>query len=311
VASKLNEDSDPVAVNNACLRLNAALEALEPVDDDSVTTVISGPLSVNPGAAFEVGIGINNVVQSVYAEDISLSYDADVFEYISADGVNDNIKILKEDKSTAGKVRLIAANIGGLSESDNEVLNITFKVKSGVENTIGSIAVTSAKLGVAPEGTVIEAGLSSRNIAVGSSIPTVDKSALIAAINSAQTLYNSAEAGTQPGQYPQEAIDALYTAINEAKDVRDDSGATQSQVNNAVTALNNAIDIFKNSVIKEVSADINNDGIIDVADLAIVAYHYGKTPESPDWDEAKIADMNGDNIINISDLAFVAAQIGD
>ena len=84
-----------------------------------------------------------------------MSYDADVFEYISADGVNDNIKILKEDKSTAGKVRLIAANIGGLSESDNEVLNITFKVKSGVENTIGSIAVTSAKLGVSPEGTVI------------------------------------------------------------------------------------------------------------------------------------------------------------
>ena len=42
---------------------------------------------------------------------ILLSYDADVFEYISADGVNDNIKILKEDKSTAGKVRLIAANI--------------------------------------------------------------------------------------------------------------------------------------------------------------------------------------------------------
>lgn len=309
MASKLNEESDPVAINNACLRLNAALEALEQIDDDSVTAVISSPLSVNPGAAFEVGIGINNVVQSVYAEDISLSYDADVFEYISADGVNDNIKILKEDKSTAGKVRLIAANIGGLSESDNEVLNITFKVKSGVENTIGSIAVTSAKLGVAPEGTVIEAGLSSRNIAVGSSIPTVDKSALIAAINSAQTLYNSAEAGTQPGQYPQEAIDALYTAINEAKDVRDDSGATQSQVDSAVITLNNAVEIFKASVIK--SADINNDGVINVGDLAIVAYHYGKKPESPDWDKAKIADMNGDNIIDISDLAFIANKIED
>ena len=50
MASKLNEESDPVAINNACLRLNAALEALEQIDDDSVTAVISSPLSVNPGA---------------------------------------------------------------------------------------------------------------------------------------------------------------------------------------------------------------------------------------------------------------------
>lgn len=310
-AYKLNEGSDPVAINNACLRLLAALENMDFIDNTSVKAVISGPISVNPGAAFEVGIGINNVGQSVYAEDITLYYDADVFEYLSAAGVGDNIKILKEDTSTAGIVRLIAANIGGLSETDNAVFDITFQVKSGVENTSGSIAVTGAKLGVAPEGTVTEAGLSSKRIAIGSSTPTVDKSALIEAISIAQELYDNAVAGTLPGQYPQIAKDALDTAINEAKTVRDDSSATQSQVNNAVTALNSAVDTFKAAVIVEASADINNDGIVDVGDLAIVAYYYGKNSESTVWDEAKIADMNNDNIIDISDLAYVALRIPD
>ena len=66
-----------------------------------------------------------------------------------------------------------------------------------------------------------------------------------------------------------------YTAINEAKDVRDDSGATQSQVDSAVITLNNAVEIFKASVIK--SADINNDGVINVT--LRCSHHYGK-PES-------------------------------
>ena len=275
--------------------------------EGSEKAVITSPSSVRPAATFEVGVGINNLNQEVYAQDIILTYDADVFEYVSAAGANDNIKILKEDTSTAGKVRLIAANIGGLSETSNKVFDVIFKVKNGVNNTTGSIAITSAKLGVAPEGTVIEAALDSKSILIRDSHPGTDKSALIAAINNAQSLYDASESGTEPGQYPQEAKDALYTAINEAKAVRDDSSATQSQIDNAVIALNNAVDIFKASVIK--SADLNNDGIIDVGDLAIVAYHYGKDSESTDWDEAKIADMNNDNLIDIADLAYIALRI--
>ncbi|HHU91271.1 MAG TPA: hypothetical protein GXZ22_09495, partial [Clostridiaceae bacterium] len=227
--------------------------------------------------------------------------------YVGVTGANDNIKILREDTS-AGSVRLIAANTGGVSGASTPVLNVSFKVKAGVENTTGSIAVTSAKLGV-PDGSVIEAGLSSTSITVGSSIPSVDKSALIAAINNAQTLYENAEAGTEPGQYPQAAKDALNAAINAAKAVRDDSSATQAEIDSAVAALNNAVDIFKAAVI--ISADINNDGTIDVADLAIVAYYYGKNSESSVWNEARIADVVKDNVINILDLAFVASKMGE
>jgi hypothetical protein len=190
-------------------------------------------------------------------------------------------------------------------------MNITFKVKGGVENTAGIIAITSAKLGVGPQGTVIQATLDSKSVAIGSSEPTIDKTALIMAIDNAQSLYDAAVVGTQPGQYPQEAKDALNTAINEAKAVRDDSSATQAEIDSAVAALNNAVDIFKAAVVEEATPDINNDGNINVGDIALVAYYYDKDWTDTEWQIAKAADMNGDGKIDIEDLAYVALKIED
>ncbi|UUZ80257.1 hypothetical protein LJK88_35815 [Paenibacillus sp. P26] len=61
-------------------------------------------------------MNLDNLMQSVYAEDLTLTYDANVFDFVSAAGANSNIQIVTEDKATAGKVRLIAASIGGVSE---------------------------------------------------------------------------------------------------------------------------------------------------------------------------------------------------
>ena len=174
-------------------------------------------------------------------------------------------------------------------------------------HTTGTIAITQAKLGAAPSGDIIEAALDTKSISIGGSTPSVDKSALISAINNAQNLYDAAVVGPEPGQYLQEAKDALLAAINEAKAVKDDSGATQSRVDNAVTALNTAVEVFKAAVNK--SPDINDDGKADVGDLAIVAYYYGKNSSSEDWPVAKIADMNGDNVIDITDLAYIAMNL--
>jgi len=348
--------------------------------------------NVEEGAEFTVDITLN-YVSDIFAEDIILSYDSNIFEYVSAAPANDGIRIVKEDTSVDGRVRLIAANTGGgISGESTEILKLTFKVKDGIKDTSGNIAITRASLGTAPEGTVVEAQLSSKTIIVGtvvipdkteliaainnaeniyanavtgtqpgqyppaakeafriaidaaiavrddnnatqeqinnalaalndaiqtflaSKIPdqqVVDKSALAAAISYAETLFNEAVVGPDVGQYPQEAKDAFGVAINEAKAVYNNPNATQSQVDNAVTALNIAVDTFKASVNKEVTADINNDGVIDIGDLAIVAYFYGKSSDGADWNEAKIADMNRDGKIDIADLAFVALNIED
>ena len=161
------------------------------------------------------------------------------------------------------------------------------------------------------EGTVITAGVSSKTIRVGGEEP-IDKSVLSAAITSAEAIYVGAVVGGQPGQYPQVAKDALRTAIDEAELVLNDSIATQGEVNSAVTALNAAVDTFMAAVVvEETSADLNEDENIDVLDLAIVAYYYGKDSTSEGWEQAKVADVNRDGKIDVSDLAYVALRIVD
>ncbi|MBB3108050.1 beta-xylosidase [Paenibacillus phyllosphaerae] len=280
-----------------------------PVQEQGPTASLSAAASVKPGASFAVSVKLDHMIQNVYAEDITLSYDADKFEYVSAAGANDNIQVVGEDTKTAGQVRLIAANIGSVSGASTPVLNVTFKVKDGVHDTTGTIAATQALLGVTAAGTEIEAALGSASIAVSSVEVVVDKTALNDAITNAQILYDAAVVGMQPGQYPQAARDALEAAIAAAKAVKDKANATQSEVDNAVTVLIQAADTFKAAVVKPASADLNQDGRYSVGDLAMVASHYGKDSGSADWATAKAADMNNDGKIDIVDLAYVATKI--
>ena len=52
-------------------------------------------------------------------------------------------------------------------------------------------------------------------------------------------------------------------------------------------------------------ADVNGDGVVDLADLAIVAQAMGKPVENPR------ADVNGDGVVDGEDFAQVAADLGE
>lgn len=364
-------------------------ECIVTVTPAELKAVLDGDSTAQPGAAFTVSISISGAEQQIHAEDITLIYDSDIFEYISAEAADENIRIVKEDKAADGKVRLIAANIGGVSGNDSHILELSFRVRDGVTDASGNITVESTKLGIAPEGTVIRAGVTSMTVSVTTETAT-DKTQLIAAIENAETIYANAVVGTLPGQYPQTAKDIFRAAIDKAITVRDNDSATQeevdnetvslndaiiifkasrisepgvdkgalraaievadalfrdaavgtepgqypqkakddlgaaieaarsvlnnpsanqSQIDNAVTALNMAIDVFRESVNRDMSADISGDGVINVGDLAIAAFHYGKDATSEDWDEAERSDVNKDGVIDILDLAYVALRI--
>lgn len=304
-------NSDPDAsqdeVDTALANLENAITSLVP---SGPAAVLTGSGSVLPGETFTLGISLDHLTQDVYAEDIVLRYDANVFDYVSAAGISSDIQIVTEEALTVDSERIIAVNFSGVTGESTSILNVTFRVKSGIQNTSGIIAVTKAELGIPPEGTVITAGVSSKTITVGSS-ETVDKSVLSAAVTSAEAIFVGAVAGDQPGQYPPAAKDAFRTAIDEAKLVLNDADASQGEVDSAVTALNAAVNTFEAAVIKEASSDLNTDGTIDVVDLAIVAYYYGKDTSSADWEQAKAADVTRDGKIDVSDLAYVAIRIAD
>ena len=76
---------------------------------------------------------------------------------------------------------------------------------------------------------------------------TVDKSALVAKIDEANSLYNSAVEGYQEGCYLKGSKAIFFSAIQAAEEVNDAASSSQAEVNAAINALGNAIDVFLNS----------------------------------------------------------------
>ena len=287
---------------------DSSLKAVANIKVTAPTAVLTAPDSVKPGDTFTVGISLDYILQDVYAEDITLNYDPVVLDFVEVTPANENIKILKQDPSGTGTLRIIAANIGGVTGDSTPILNVSFKVKEGINSVSSDISVLTAKLGVMPEGTVAEAAVTSKTFVVEI---VVDKSALEAAINEAQNLYDNAVVGTDNGCYWQADKTAFGAAIAEAKAVYTDPNASQSEVDDATAALNAAIAAFKASVITAETGNLNDSTGIDVGDLAIIAYYYGADSTGENWAEAKIADINKDNKVDIEDLAFIANRISN
>ena len=63
-------------------------------------------------------------------------------------------------------------------------------------------------------------------------------------------------------------------------------------------------DLAPTSVAPErLAADINNDGVVNIIDLTLVASNFGKSGQNS-------ADVNGDGVVNIIDLTLVAGAFG-
>ncbi|MWV44769.1 DUF4982 domain-containing protein [Paenibacillus sp. HJL G12] len=197
-----------------------------------ISALLTGPASVKPEEDFLIDMGLNHVDGPVQAQDITLHYDKDKFEFIRAELKEEHIQIVETAAGTPGQVRVIAVSTGAdhAIREDGSFLKLTFKSK-GLEQTVsGRIETARVALGD-PEGHETEAAPASIQVEVSKEV-------------------------NPPG-----------------------------------------------------SIDLNGDGRISIGDLAIAAAHYGKTSESPDWNQAKRADVNGDGKIDISDLAAIAKKI--
>jgi len=59
----------------------------------------------------------------------------------------------------------------------------------------------------------------------------------------------------------------------------------------------------------ELIGDINDDGVVDIVDLTIIALALWSQPGDPDWNPD--VDLNGDNIVDIVDLVMAAVHFGE
>jgi hypothetical protein len=83
-------------------------------------------------------------------------------------------------------------------------------------------------------------------------------------------------------------------------------GAISSGVSEEIYITDNAF--YDGSVAVYLFGDVNNDGIVDVRDLAALGKAYGTTASSPGWNPK--ADLNGDNSIGIVDLSLLSRNYG-
>ncbi|OCT13663.1 hypothetical protein A8709_18930 [Paenibacillus pectinilyticus] len=57
------------------------------------------------------------------------------------------------------------------------------------------------------------------------------------------------------------------------------------------------------------SADLNADGVVNVADLALAYYDFNVSRGSVNWERAQKADLNNDGIVDLNDVQLMANQM--
>jgi pimeloyl-ACP methyl ester carboxylesterase len=193
----------------------------------SASATLSGPVLVQPGQQFDVTYGLQHVKKNVYAQDVTIQYDADKLELtgqpISLD--SENFKIVDTDEQE-GIIRILSIHLNdSVNNPNKDLIKLSFKAKetAGVSN--------------------IEVSL-------------------------------------------------LVLADDEGVEVEVDGDTHTVEIRKPV-----------------IPGDNNGDGKVSVGDLALIAKAYGKSSDSPDWNQVKKYDINNDGTIDIEDLSALARLI--
>lgn len=283
----------------------------QPGSSSGSTAVLSGADTVKAGQSLDLTFGLRNVTdsnyQSIYAQDLTLNYDPAKFDLNAITSMKPGFGVVSQKEVAPGRVRILAASQGAVYaiHPNEDSLKFSFTAKSLTQDTNTAVSVSNVVIGNNLGGELQVTGASHDVLVTAQA----DKTALAAAINSAQSKHDAAVEGTNAGQYPVGAKTNLQNAINTAISVASDPTANQQKVDQALMALHAAVLAFDALVITNNPGDMNGDGRISIGDLARVAAAYGKKSSDSDWNQYQLADFNHDNKIDILDLAAIAKLI--
>ncbi|MGN7357429.1 sialidase domain-containing protein [Paenibacillus sp. SAF-054] len=149
----------PVQEDGNKLHTNVIAGAAE---GQEASVTLSGPAAVSSGKPFEVVLGLRHLKEPVYAQDITLRYDAAAMDFISADANPEGVKLIESQAKEAGMVRFILASEGAANavQNDADVLALQFKAKDVKEAAPAVVKAEDATLG-SSDGTEVKAGSSS------------------------------------------------------------------------------------------------------------------------------------------------------
>ncbi|MFD0616158.1 FN3 associated domain-containing protein [Paenibacillus sp. GCM10027629] len=114
------------------------------------TTVrLTAPASVMKGDSFTVRLGLKQLHEPIYAQDMLVKYDPNLYEFQDAVPMREGLTVYKQPAQAPGQLRLIIASLGAdhAITSDADVVELKFAAKQVSQSASGSIAVTSATIG--------------------------------------------------------------------------------------------------------------------------------------------------------------------
>ncbi|TYP78989.1 cohesin domain-containing protein [Paenibacillus methanolicus] len=276
----------------------------------SPEAVITAPNQVNELEEFQVHVGVKNVT-AAKAEDITVNYDANVFDYIGTEGAasgNSSTTIDSvEHEASTGSLRIVASNPGEANVIYGEapVARITFRAKNVAAT--GQFAIANAAVADGSGNETIIETLAAASVTVSKS------SALPGLISTTTALHNGAQEGVEDGTFIPGTLSglkaALKQAIDEAQLVANKTDATTQEIDAAIRRLTAARDLFESKRIQPATGDINLSRQISIGDLGLAVGYFGKQSSDADWLSAKIADLNEDGKVDTVDLVFISRRI--
>lgn len=270
-----------------------------------LSTTISGVGSVNRRVSFSTNIGLafptNTVSAAVYGVDVTISYNPADIEFVDAVSLKAGLSSVTVDRNVPGQVRIfgVSTQTSGAILATGDVFKLNWKAKEPAQNTTTVITLTAANTSDAQGelSQMSQAQLSSQNLI----IVVVNTNALQQVITIAQTTLSQAVEGTQAGQYPVGTKAQLQASITAALAAKNNLDATQAHIDTATNQLNLALNQFKSQ---------RNSTVYNLGYLVLMAQQYGKSQQhSSDWNLVSKYDVNNDNVIDIFDLIVVANLI--
>ncbi|MBP1965034.1 endo-1,4-beta-xylanase [Paenibacillus aceris] len=104
---------------------------------------LHGPSSVMNGQRFDVTYDLNEESGNVNAQDVTISYDPQQLEFVSADELNDDWRILATSTAISGKIRILAAKIAAVHEVGGDQFKLNWKAKASTSAYISTMELTN------------------------------------------------------------------------------------------------------------------------------------------------------------------------
>lgn len=102
---------------------------------------LSGPAVVAAGDEVTLLYGLENVRQEVYAQDLTVTYDADKLEFLAAETLDKTRFEMVKTAESEGNIRVLSVHFGeAQSRPNGDLMKLSFRAKPGIQ--AGSVTVS-------------------------------------------------------------------------------------------------------------------------------------------------------------------------